>query len=186
MGCSGAEQLGGVAVRHSRLQLHHRSELESRGVAVVRHWRHHGQLWRPSRAAVYNSDPTYGNDFQNPLNLITTNSAAVRLSVGNNGDNTTFWGTIASNTYNTTGGITGSVSGTLVKVGTGTLTLAGYTHALTGTTYAFSGNTYAGGAQINTGTLNIDGDGELGVGTSPLSFTGTAGAGDATAATSRK
>ena len=28
--------------------------------------------------------------------------------------------------------------------------------------------------RINTGTLNIDGDGELGVGTSPLSFTGTA------------
>ena len=67
------------------------------------------------------------------------------------------------------------VPGVLIKTGTGTLTLAGSTGgALDSSQGPFQGNQYAGGTQLNAGTLNIDSDGELGVNTCPLSFTGNA------------
>ena len=118
--------------------------------------------------------------YMEALNLVTSDTKAVTLMVGNNGANTTFWGTIASYTTvtnsNNLATITGYVSGTLVKVGSGTLTLAGSTTTrLDSNGYAnFNGNFYSGGTQINQGTLNIDGDLELGVATCPLSFTGNA------------
>ena len=66
----------------------------------------------------------------NVLGTLDTSSSAVTLSVGGNGQNTTFNGTLSG-------------AGALVKTGTGTLTL-------TGTNIGYTGNT-----TVNAGTLQL-------------------------------
>jgi autotransporter-associated beta strand protein len=86
-----------------------------------------------------------------------------QLTVGGNNLSTTVSGVIAD------GGINGATGGSLVKVGTGTLTLTG-------------NNTYTGNTTVNGGTLEVDGSiaGSLLTGTSvnsggTVSGTGTIG-----------
>ncbi|MGA2066342.1 MAG: autotransporter-associated beta strand repeat-containing protein [Thermoguttaceae bacterium] len=71
------------------------------------------------------------------LTLANTASAAVALSVGNNNNSTTFSGTLQG-------------AGSLIKIGTGTLTLSG-------------SNTYSGGTTVSGGTLQL-GDGAASTG----------------------
>jgi autotransporter-associated beta strand protein len=73
------------------------------------------------------------------------------LTVGSNNLSTVVSGTIAD------GGIDGGRGGTLVKVGTGKLTLTGT-------------NTYSGGTSFNGGIVAVDSD--LNLGSGPLSFNG--------------
>jgi outer membrane autotransporter protein len=73
------------------------------------------------------------------------------LTVGLNNLSTEVSGTIVD------GGLSGGTGGSLIKVGTGTLTLTG-------------ANTYSGGTSLNGGILAVDSDGNLGTGA--LSFNG--------------
>ncbi|WP_445221575.1 autotransporter-associated beta strand repeat-containing protein [Bradyrhizobium sp. Pa8] len=75
------------------------------------------------------------------------------LTVGSNNLSTTVTGVIAD------GGSAGGTGGSLVKVGTGVLALAGT-------------NTYAGGTTINGGTLSVSGDANLGDAAGALTFNG--------------
>ncbi len=73
------------------------------------------------------------------------------LSVGGNNLSTTVSGVIQD------GGVVGGTGGSLIKVGTGILTLTG-------------ANTYSGGTNFNGGTLAVNSDANLGTG--PLNFNG--------------
>jgi outer membrane autotransporter protein len=75
------------------------------------------------------------------------------LTVGSNNLSTAVGGIIAD------GGIFGGTEGSLVKVGTGTLTLTGT-------------NTYSGGTSINAGALNVSADSNLGAASGGLTFNG--------------
>ena len=75
------------------------------------------------------------------------------LAVGGNGASTTFAGVIAD------GGVLGGVGASLLKVGSGTLTLTGT-------------NTYTGGTAINAGAISIAADGALGPVAGRLTFGG--------------
>jgi len=93
------------------------------------------------------------------LGLTNAAGAAIALSVGNNGDDTTFGGALTG-------------AGSLTKVGDGTLTLTG-------------ANAYAGATTIEAGTLALGADGALPAGSAVVfnggalasgSFTNTLGA----------
>jgi len=75
------------------------------------------------------------------------------LTVGSNNLNTAVSGDVVD------GGTFGGTGGSLIKIGTGTLTLTG-------------ANTYSGGTSFNGGTLAVNSDANLGTG--PLSFNGGA------------
>ncbi|MEP6671567.1 MAG: autotransporter-associated beta strand repeat-containing protein [Chthoniobacter sp.] len=81
------------------------------------------------------------------LSLQNTSAAAVALSVGNNGGTTTAY----------SGNLTGS--GSLNKVGGGTLTLTGT-------------NTYSGGTTLTSGTLSISADANIGGASSAITMSG--------------
>jgi autotransporter-associated beta strand protein len=76
-----------------------------------------------------------------------------QLTVGGNNLSTTVTGVIAD------GGASGGTGASLVKTGTGTLTLSG-------------NNTYSGGTSINGGTVAISADGNLGAASGNLRFGG--------------
>lgn len=78
---------------------------------------------------------------------------AKALTVGGNDLSTTVDGVIAD------GGQSGGTGGSLVKVGTGTLTLSG-------------ANSYSGGTTINAGAISVSADGNLGAATGGLAFAG--------------
>jgi autotransporter-associated beta strand protein len=76
-----------------------------------------------------------------------------QLNVGGNNTSTTVSGVIAD------GGLGGGTGGSLVKTGTGTLTLSG-------------SNTYTGGTVFNAGIVSFSRDDNLGAATGPLIFNG--------------
>ena len=90
------------------------------------------------------SDTLGGLQGSNPLSLLNANSAAVALTVGNNNGSTTF-----------PSALTGS--GSLVKVGTGTLILNS------------ASSNYTGGTTISGGVLQVGNNSALGSGTISLS-----------------
>ena len=97
---------------------------------------------------------TDGTSFGSIAGAGTYNLGSKQLTVGSNDNSTTVSGVIEDHFP---GANVDQVGGSLVKVGTGTLTLTG-------------DNTYSGGTSFNGGILAVSNDANLGTG--PLSFNG--------------
>ena len=98
---------------------------------------------------------TGGTSFGSIAGAGVYNLGSNQLTVGSNGDSTTVSGVIEDHFP----GEPGNVGGSLVKVGTGTLTLSG-------------ANTYTFGTTISQGAIAVSADNGLGASTGALTFNG--------------